>query len=69
MLRPSCELDGSEGLYDFGCARCLARLYLAALPREQPVMKARWHANMSEEDLQAIREQVEQLQGARKASA
>ena len=56
-----CDCCDSIGLYDFTCTRCLACLYIAAFPREQPVLRAKWHASMTKERLDEIRKHVEEL--------
>ena len=57
----SCDCCDSIGLYDFNCNRCLARLYVAAFPREQPFMRAKWHSSMSKEQVDEILEHVGEL--------
>ena len=46
----------------------MARYYVAALPREKPVLRAKWHSELDKESISEIRRYIEQLQQPRTAS-
>jgi hypothetical protein len=56
----TCQCCDSIGLYDFNCKRCIARLYVRALPREQQATSKVWRATLTPEEQDEMRRLIEE---------